>query len=212
MTATPRDPESERPGFSRRALLKGAGGVAAGGALGDAARGAVLEDDAVRTQRGAFDIELQINGQARSVRVEPRTTLLAALRERVEPPLTGAKLVCDQGNCGACTVLLDGRPAYACLQLACDLDGVAIRTVEGLERDGELSAVQRAFVTEDALMCGFCTPGFVLAVTSCLERKPDASEADVRSACAGNLCRCGTYPHVWRAAERAQRELAGGGR
>ena len=158
------------------------------------------------------EFELSINGEAKNVAVEARTTLLAALRDRVDPPHTGAKLVCNQGNCGACTVLIDGRPAYSCMQLACELEGAEIRTVEGLEQNGELSAVQRAFVTEDALMCGFCTPGFVMSVTSCLERDPQASEADVRAACSGNLCRCGTYPHIWRAAEAARQELAGGGK
>lgn len=211
MTPDPRFPDPERSGFSRRSFLKGAGGVAAGGALGEAAQAALAQDASIPSRSGSFEIELTINGLARKVRVEPRTTLLGALRERVDPPLTGAKLVCNQGNCGACTVLLDGRPAYACMQLACELEGVAIGTVEGLEQDGELSAVQRAFVEEDALMCGFCTPGFVMSVTGCLERKPDASEADVRSACSGNLCRCGTYPHIWRAAERARAELAQGG-
>lgn len=201
-------PPVPRPGFSRRSFLQGAGGAAAVGAVGDAARAAQREA-ALSRRAGTFEVELRVNGQTRPVRVEPRTTLLAALRDRLEPPLTGAKLVCGEGTCGACTVLLDGRPAYACLQLACDLEGVAITTVEGLGRADELSPVQEAFAREDASMCGFCTPGFVVSVTACLERNPAASEAEVRAACAGNLCRCGTYPQVWRAAERAGRRLRG---
>ena len=193
-----------REAFSRRSFLKGAGGLAAGGALGEAALGGQAAEPELARRAGTFEIELSINGAAQKLEVEPRTTLLAALRERCDPPLTGAKLVCDMGTCGACTVLLDGKPAYACLQLACGLEQVAITTVEGLAPPGQLSAVQEAFCAEDGMMCGFCTPGFVVSVTACLARDPNASEADVRAACAGNVCRCGTYPHIWRAAERAR--------
>lgn len=199
-------PQTKPGGVSRRSFLKGAG-LAAGGTLAQP----LEPGQEVERKSGTFAQTLTINGVERTVEVEPRTTLLAALRDRLDPPLTGAKLVCDRGNCGACTVLIDGAPAYACLQLACDLDGARITTVEGLERGGELSPVQRAFVEEDALMCGFCTPGFVVSVSACLERDPGASEADVRAACSGNLCRCGTYPHVWNAAARAGRELRGEG-
>jgi len=191
-------------GVSRRSFLKGAG-LAAGGSLAGPLE---AQEEGPPRLRGTFPQALTINGVERTVEIEPRTTLLAALRDRLEPPLCGAKLVCDRGNCGACTVLIDGEPAYACMQLACDLDGARITTVEGLAENGELSAVQRAFVEEDALMCGFCTPGFVVSVSACLDRDPEASEDDVRAACAGNLCRCGTYPHVWNAAARARRELA----
>jgi len=155
---------------------------------------------------------LAINGEERRLALEPRTTLLSALRTRLDPPLTGAKEVCDRGACGACTVLLDGRPVYACMLLALDCVGAAITTVEGLGSPEALSPVQEAFCRRDALMCGFCTPGFVVSVTACLEREPRVDERTVRAACAGNLCRCGTYPHVFAAAERIVRERAGGGR
>lgn len=194
---------------SRRGFLKGAGGVAAaGGALGAAQ--ALAARSQPKRFAGPVEIELSINGEARRLTVEPRTTLLSALRDRLEPALTGAKPVCEQGSCGACTVHVDGRPVYACMVLALDCVGAKLRTVEGLAAPGQLSPVQEAFVEQDALMCGFCTPGFVMSVTACLEKNPAASEAEIRKACAGNLCRCGTYPRVFEAALAAGRKLQGG--
>ena len=142
--------------------------------------------------------------------MEPRTTLLSALRHHCDPPLTGTKLVCDRGNCGACTVLLDGEPVVSCLVLAADAAGREIRTVEGLAAGDELTPLQEAFCEEDALMCGFCTPGFVMAITACLERNPAAGLEEVKAACAGNVCRCGTYPHIFNAAHAAVRKQRGG--
>ena len=202
---------TRRP-FSRRSFLKGAGGLAAGGAIGDAALAARTPAPGPAAPlriSGEVEVELSINGAAQTLKVEPRTTLLGVLRNKVEPPLTGSKLVCDQGACGACTVLIDGRPRYACMTLALDAAGKEVRTVEGLAPPGELSAVQQAFCEEDALMCGFCTPGFVVSVTACLEQNPAATEEEVRWACSGNLCRCGTYPHIFAAAAKAGRRLRG---
>jgi len=139
-------------------------------------------------------------GLAERALVEPRTTLLDALRNRANPPLTGSKLVCDRGNCGACSMIVGGKLVYGCLQLAVDARGKEVRTVEGLQRGDELSAVQRAFCEKDASMCGFCTPGFVMAITHCLENHPKADLERIKAACAGNLCRCGTQPHVFEAA------------
>lgn len=156
------------------------------------------------------DVTLSINGEDRLLRIEPRTTLLSALRHHLATPLTGTKLVCDRGNCGACTVLVDGRPAYACLLLAADLEGHPIRTIESLGEPEALSPVQEAFWQHDASMCGFCTPGFVISVTAALERNPRADVDELRAACSGNVCRCGTYPQVFRAALDAGRRLAGG--
>jgi xanthine dehydrogenase YagT iron-sulfur-binding subunit len=194
---------------SRRSFLKGAGGVAAAsGALGAAQ--AFAAGPTVERISGTTEIELLVNGEKRKVRVEPRTTLLNALRNHCEPPVTGPKLVCDRGSCGACTVLVDKQPVYSCLQLAVDCTEKAITTVEGLAVDGKLSAVQEAFVAHDALMCGFCTPGFVMSVTACLERNPRATREELQRACSGNLCRCGTYPRVFEAALEAGRKLQGG--
>jgi aerobic-type carbon monoxide dehydrogenase small subunit (CoxS/CutS family) len=148
-------------------------------------------------------VTLDVNGAARTVHVPPRRTLLDALR--FDLGLTGAKRVCDEGECGACTVLLDGRPAYACLLLAIDCEGRRIETVEGLAA-GEAAPLVDAFVRCDALQCGFCTPGQVVAATALLReaRGPLDAEA-VRRGMAGNLCRCGTYPRIVQAVCEASR-------
>lgn len=198
----------KRQPVSRRSFLKGAGGLAAGGAIAETVEAAAKSTEAARVS-GATEVTLSINGEARKVTVEPRTTLLSALRHHLEPAMTGTKLVCDEGACGACTVLIDGRARNACMTLALDAVGSEIRTVEGLSDGVELSDVQQAFWEEDGQMCGFCTPGFVMSVTGCLERNPAADESEVRQACSGNLCRCGTYPHVFAAALKAGRRMRG---
>tara|TARA_R110002126_G_scaffold41590_3_gene120792 strand:+ start:6101 stop:6754 length:654 start_codon:yes stop_codon:yes gene_type:complete len=197
-----RAPES----LSRRSFLKGSGGAALAGATVLTQEAQARPQDAKRLA-GSFEIELSINGKTRKLEVEPRTTLLSALRHRLEPALTGTKEVCDQGNCGACSVIVDGRPAYSCMLLAVDLMGKQVRTVEGLGSPESMNPVQKAFCTHDALMCGFCTPGFVVASTSCLERHPDADETRIREELSGNLCRCGTYPHILDAVKTAQKEM-----
>ena len=128
----------------------------------------------------------------------PQGTLLDLLRDDLA--LTGTKLVCDRGECGACTVLLDGRTAYACLTLAAACDGATITTVEGLGApDGSLNDLQQAFITYDAAQCGFCTPGQLMAAHDLLARQPAPSEPEIVAAMSGNLCRCGTYPKIVRA-------------
>jgi len=211
---------ADRGSLSRRNFLKGASGAAVGGVLtaAQAASAQTAEKPGVENEELAssmgvtVDVTLSINGRERRLRVEPRTTLLSALRHQVTPPLTGTKLVCDRGNCGACTVLVDDRPAYACLLLAADLEGRSIRTIESLGEPGALSPVQEAFWQNDASMCGFCTPGFVVSVTAALEKNPKAELDEIRAACSGNVCRCGTYPQVFRAALEAGRKLSGGKR
>lgn len=136
-------------------------------------------------------ITLDVNGQRQQVDVEPRRTLLDALR--IDLGLTGTKLVCNAGNCGACTVLVDGTAVYSCLTLAIECEGRAITTIEGLTSDGQLHPIQQAFVQHDALQCGFCTPGQVLAAHALLQRNPQPSEAEVVAGMSGNLCRCGAY-------------------
>jgi aerobic-type carbon monoxide dehydrogenase small subunit (CoxS/CutS family) len=200
----PEDPHADRPSISRRSFLVGAGGVAATGALAAGAEPAPAPLAApARSVAGPVKIQLTINGKKRNVQVEPRTTLLSLLRVHLDPPLTGTKEVCDRGACGACTVLLDDLPVNSCSLLALDCVGREIRTIEGEARGGGLSPVQRAFAEHDALMCGYCTPGFVMSVTACLEGDPKATADDVRRECAGNLCRCGTYPQVLAAAAAA---------
>ena len=195
--------EKERQGFSRRTFLKSAGvGAAATGlvsGLGKPAEAAILGPDAV-------PLTLKVNGVAKSVSVEPRVTLLRALRNHLD--LTGSKEVCDRGGCGACTVLFDGEPIYSCLMLAADAEGHEITTVEGLGTPEKMSPVQAAFVEADALQCGFCTPGFVVASTAFLKKNPNPTIEECREGLAGNLCRCGTYQRVFEAVQKAARVQA----
>jgi aerobic-type carbon monoxide dehydrogenase small subunit (CoxS/CutS family) len=142
-------------------------------------------------------MRLTVNGSAYDVGAGSHETLLAVLRERLS--LTGSKLVCGRGECGACTVLLDGVSAYACLTLAAACEDVAITTIEGIGSAERLHPVQEAFIAHDALQCGFCTPGQILAAVALLSETPHPDERDVRRAMSGNLCRCGTYPKILRA-------------
>lgn len=188
---------------SRRKFLKGVGVAGAGATIADhlwVETQAKESEAAPQAVSGATKITLQVNGQPRHVEVEPRTTLLNALRNHLEPAVTGPKLVCDVGTCGACTVLLDGKPVYSCLVLAVDATNQKITTVEGLGSPEKPNAVQAAFVEHDALMCGFCTPGFVTTISAYLKKNPNPSMEEVREACKGNFCRCGTYPRVFEAA------------
>lgn len=146
-------------------------------------------------------ITLKVNGKAIHLQVEPRVTLLEALRNMT--PLTGSKEVCDRATCGACSMFVDDKLIYSCSMLAIDAQGKKITTVEGLAEHGKLSKVQQAFVEQDALMCGYCTPGFVMSVTALLRKNPKPTEAEVKHACSGNLCRCGTYPRILQAALKA---------
>jgi len=203
--------DEKRRGVTRRAFFRGAGVAAAASALlGEVP--AFAEDDAKsagpRTQGpGPVNITLSVNGQKREVSVEPRRTLLDALR--LDLDITGAKPVCDRGTCGACTIWLDGTPVYACTILAVEAEGRAITTVEGLGTPEKPSALQKAFWREDAMQCGFCTPGFVMSTTWAVKTYgKNLTEEQVKAATAGNLCRCGTYPHVVRAALAAAKERA----
>ena len=152
---------------------------------------------------------LKINGRAVSLSVEPRWTLQYVLRDRLG--LTGTKSGCERGECGACTVLIDGIARYACMTLAVEAAGAEITTVEGLMRGEELGAVQQAFVEEDALQCGYCTPGQIVSVEALLRKTPQPTIEQIREGVSGNLCRCGAYAHIFRAAGRAA-ELRKSGR
>src|SRR5438105_7773101 len=140
---------------------------------------------------------LTVNGTAQAVQVEPRRTLLDALRNDLG--LTGAKKACDMGNCGACTVLVDGRAVYSCLLLAVDCAGSAITTIESLQDD----PLQRAFIEADAFQCGFCTPGQIMSLKALFDEKPAPSDEEIVRAVSGNLCRCGAYRNIVRAARIA---------
>ena len=187
----------DEPGFSRRSFLKtvGAGGVGAG----------ILAKAPVKAQGGvnavgpgAVAISLNVNGRPLRLEVEPRVTLLDALRMRAD--LTGSKRGCDRGACGACTMIVDGRTVYACSTLAIEVQGKKIRTVDGLAAaNGQLHPVQQAFCDKDALMCGFCTPGFVMASVGLLEKHPNPTPEQIKKGLDGNICRCGTFSRVFEA-------------
>lgn len=147
------------------------------------------------------DLTLEVNGEPHDLSVAPRRLLADVLRTEVG--LTGTKRGCDTAECGACTVLLDGEPVKACNLLAVQADGAAVTTVEGLARDGELTALQRAFWDEYGFQCGFCTPGFLMAGTALLAANDDPSEAEIRTALAGNLCRCTGYVKIVDAVKAA---------
>jgi xanthine dehydrogenase YagT iron-sulfur-binding subunit len=150
-------------------------------------------------------VRLVLNGQQVQIAPAQSATLLDALRD--EAGLTGTKRVCDRGECGACTVHLDGAPIYSCLTLAHGCEGHAVTTIEGLGSPGAPHALQEAFVIEDAAQCGFCTPGQLMAAAALLAANPDPSESEIVAAMSGNLCRCGTYPKIVRAIQRAAATL-----
>ena len=154
----------------------------------------------------ATPLELDINGQKHKLTIEPRVTLLDALRDRLG--LTGTKRICDGGACGGCTVVVDGLTVNSCLMLAMDARGRKIRTIEGLEVNGRLHPVQEAFIEHDAMQCGFCTPGMVMSCTALVESNANPDDDAIRSAVAGNLCRCGTYPHVFAAVKTASKNAS----
>jgi xanthine dehydrogenase YagT iron-sulfur-binding subunit len=200
-------------GVTRRSFLRGVG-VAAVSAEAMLARATQAAEPAAAEANpaalntvigGPIKISLNVNDQQRAVTVEPRTTLLSALRDHLEPAITGPKLVCDAGTCGACTVLLDGKPVYGCSVLAIDAVGKKVTTVEGLGTPERMNPVQAAFVEKDAMMCGFCTSGFITSISALLRDHPNAGEQQVREACKGNFCRCGTYPHIFEAAAAASK-------
>jgi xanthine dehydrogenase YagT iron-sulfur-binding subunit len=189
--------------LTRRGFLTslgtGAAAVAASGSLLAAAGGAQAASAAASTE--AAVITLIVNGRAHQVMVEPRWTLLYVLREKIG--LTGAKEGCGRGECGACTVLIDGVARYACLTLAVEAQGTAVTTVEGLLEGESLGPVQAAFVEEDAYQCGYCTPGQVMSVEALLRKNPSPTIDEIRTAVSGNLCRCGAYAHIFKAAAKA---------
>jgi xanthine dehydrogenase YagT iron-sulfur-binding subunit len=187
-------------GWSRRDFLQGSGAAAAATALGTAplpVLGAAAAPEATVVPAmgpGGVRITLNVNGQKMSTSVEPRVTLLDALRNYLD--VTGCKRVCDRGTCGACTVLVEGKPVYSCTMLALEAQGKPIRTAESLVQGDKLDAVPAAFARFDAQQCGFCTPGFVVAMKAVFEQNPKPTPAEVERGLQGNICRCGTYEQM----------------
>ena len=199
------DPEATGAGsFSRRTFLKGLG-TSAVAAVAAQTTAVAAELEKVNAEKilgpGPVPVTLTVNGKRMKLLLEPRVTLLDALRNYSS--LTGPKEGCDRAACGACTVLLDDAPIYACQKLAVEAQGHQITTVEGLAKGDQLSKVQQAFIEKDALQCGYCTPGFIMSVTALLKRNPHPTADEIKHACAGNLCRCGTQPHILQAVFQA---------
>jgi len=187
-------------GVSRRNLLR-AGGVTA--ALPLAAAG--VEEVQAKTSAGPMGLVLKVNGRDHRVTVDPRTSLLDALRERLG--LTGSKKGCDQGQCGACTVLVDGRRVLSCLTLAAVAAGREITTIEGLAKGDQLHPMQQAFLDHDAFQCGFCTPGQILSAVACVQEGHARSDDQIREYMSGNLCRCAAYPNIVAAVKQAKGQM-----
>src|SRR5438309_157448 len=188
---------------SRRDFLKSAGVSG----LATAVTAVAVPDAAAQTGPrvvgpGDVPVTLTVNGKRIDLKIEPRVTLLDAIRNRAD--LTGNKRVCDRGTCGACTMIVDGRTVYACSTLAIEAEGKHIRTVDGLSTGATLHPVQQAFCDVDALMCGFCTPGFVVATVALLEKYPNATPEQARRELDGNICRCGTFVRIMEAAMKAK--------
>lgn len=154
-----------------------------------------------------ISLTMQVNGQSQQMQIDPRVTLLDALREHLN--LTGTKKGCDQGQCGACTVLINGQRVLSCLTLAAQADGAEVTSIEGLaSTKGELHPVQRCFMENDAFQCGYCTPGQIMSAVACIKEGHAGSDDEIREYMSGNLCRCGAYPHIVDAIKQAAAEMA----
>jgi xanthine dehydrogenase YagT iron-sulfur-binding subunit len=197
---------SPSAGVSRRDFLK-ISGVSAAVPLVSEVSALATADEVKELGPGKVPVTLSVNGKKLNAQLEPRVTLLDALRDKFE--LTGAKRVCDRGTCGACTVLMDDKPVYSCSVLAIDAQGREITTIESLGEPGKLHPIQQAFVDHDAQQCGFCTPGFVMATKAFLERNPNPTLEEIKHGLGGNFCRCGTYAGMREAVMQAAKTLKG---
>src|SRR5512144_2029692 len=199
MAKSPEDPRNEsRPGVSRRMFIQSAGaGAIAAVALGKAEASPPQQ---VLRPEDMTAVSLTVNGRTHRLLVEPRWSLLYVVREKLG--LAGTKIGCERGECGTCTVLIDGVPRYACMTLALEAEGSEITTVEGLMHGEELGPVQQAFAERDAFQCGYCTPGQVVAAEGLLRANPHPTTEQIREGMSGNVCRCGAYAHICKAVAR----------
>ena len=205
-TGSPDGPSSTEEGvlnarLSRRNFMQSLGVSAAAASVAGSAKALAAPStqpaSAPVLGPGVVEVSLNVNGVKHAVKVEPATTLLETLRYHIG--LTGSKEICDRGSCGGCSVLIDGKLMVSCMMLAVDAVGSTITTVEGLEKGGKIDALQEAFIRHDALQCGYCTPGFVIASKWLLSTNPNPTLAQIKHALAGNICRCGTYTNIFNA-------------
>jgi len=192
----PKDELSESAKLSRRTFLKSTGVVSLAATVVAPAE-AAAQSGPPQVGPGEVPVHLNVNGRQIDLMIEPRVTLLDALRMRAN--LTGNKRGCDRGACGACTMLVDGHPVYSCSTLAIEVQGKQIRNIDGLADGDKLHPLQQAFCDKDALMCGFCTPGFIMASVGLLEKNPNPTAEQIKKGLDGNICRCGTFPRIFEA-------------
>lgn len=192
-----KDDSSDGLRFNRRNFLKTTGVVGLVETVAVPAEAAAQSTTPAAVGPGDVPVRLNVNGKQIDLMIEPRVTLLDALRMRAN--LTGNKRGCDRGACGACTMIVDGRPVYSCSTLAIEVQGKQIRNVDGLASGEQLHPVQQAFCDKDALMCGFCTPGFIMASVALLEKNPNPSPEQIKKGLDGNICRCGTFSRIFEA-------------
>jgi xanthine dehydrogenase YagT iron-sulfur-binding subunit len=193
--------EETKRGLTRRQFLTTMGVGTAAVAVSGKQTARAAEESQVVSAGEMTRVTFMLNGRRRRVMVESRWSLLFVLRERLG--LTGTKMGCERGECGACSVLINDVPRYACMMLAVEAEGTKVTTVEGLMKGEELGSTQQAFLEEDAFQCGYCTPGQIMAVEALVRANPDPSLDQIRAAVGGNLCRCGAYTHIFKAAKRA---------
>jgi len=207
--------KDQSSGISRRNFIKGFGGGVAGSVAITSSMTGCADDTEVgphgSSVRGPdkVGVSFKINGKKKTVQVDPRITLLDAIRDQLD--FTGTKRVCNKGQCGACTVILDGQTVLACSMLAVDANGASIKTIEGLAKGDNLHPIQKSYIKHDALQCGFCTPGFIMSSYALLEENPAPSLDEIKQGVSGNLCRCGTYPNVFKAVDDAAKSMKKGG-
>jgi aerobic-type carbon monoxide dehydrogenase small subunit (CoxS/CutS family) len=200
------------PKFTRRTFIKSIGissvsvaAVKGEGMVGQLQKAGILEKDKI-VGPGKINVSFKVNGKTMTTRIEPRTMLVDAIRDHLN--LSGTKIGCNRGACGACTVILDGKAVAACMTLALDAVGKTIGTIEGLEESKDkLHPIQEAFIEHDAMQCGFCTSGMIMSAKHLLDEKKSPTQAQIKNAVSGNLCRCGTYPHVFKAIETASKKM-----
>jgi xanthine dehydrogenase YagT iron-sulfur-binding subunit len=203
-----RSPSGIASGFNRRTFMASVAGTAAAIPLTSRVRGEPASTAAPQDTSLPVDVTLRVNGEDHALSIDARTTVLDALREHLG--LTGSKKGCDHGQCGACTVLVDGRRVVSCLTLSVAAQGSEITTIEGLSNDDALHPMQQAFVDQDAFQCGYCTPGQIMSAVACVKEGHAGNDEDIREYMSGNICRCAAYPNIVAAVKQAAPKILKG--